>query len=549
VPNNPPVRVPSDRELTPGTAARRAMGIVAATVVLMSGFVPAGTSVAGADEAPTTEEAGDASTTIASPEPATPQLIEAAVERGEITEAQGALYLSYAFSDPSALPAAYRSLTPWDGTVPLLELQRTLARLPSGSTARLARAQLRAPSFTCPNFSSRTPNRLSTRHFFIQFDRGDLRNLVAVQYANALEQTFTAEVRRFGWPRPPNDPVRHPPGSRYPVRIERLSGGLYGYVTGTHIAGNNPATPWPDRDSVASCMVMNENYGPFPGTPLNAMRATAAHEYNHSIQFGYGALTGFGRVSTMFIEASATWMEDLVFEGANDNVNYLWPQFVRPMGAYDPAFPYPYWVVLRAMTERFGMGVANGSEAVFQRFWEEISRGRSTNLAALQRGFRAKGTTLGIAYHDASIALRYLRNCAATDPRYCLNEGPLYASSAGPNSSKGMNGLTEVPDSERRERIANDYALQWFALPTDNGAAFNLRVTHNGVGILRVSVACLTGSTVTVTRVGTATSSLDAQATVDPSGCDLATAVVSNVKATSSSPSFITRTTYSIFLT
>ncbi len=50
-------------------------------------------------------------------------------------------------------------------------------------------------------------------------------------------------------------------------------------------------------------------------------------------------------------------MEDEVFDGANDNWNYLWPEFTRPMGVYK-AFPYPYWVVLRAMAEPFGTGVA-----------------------------------------------------------------------------------------------------------------------------------------------------------------------------------------------
>ena len=102
-------------------------------------------------------------------------------------------------------------------------------------------------------------------------------------------------------------------------------------------------------------MVLNQNFGPFPGTPTNAMRATVAHEFNHSLQFGYGALTGYGSVDSVFVEGGATWMEDEVFDTSNDNYNYLWPSFTTPMGKYAKS-PYPYWMVFRAMTEPFGTG-------------------------------------------------------------------------------------------------------------------------------------------------------------------------------------------------
>ena len=161
------------------------------------------------------------------------------------------------------------------------------------------------------------------------------------------------------------------------MRIENLEGGLYGFVTGTHYAAhrNNPATPWNDQDAIASCMVLNQNFGPFPGTahgcdashrgarvqPFDPVRLRSAHRLRH-------------RRRTSSSEGGATWIEDEVFDTSNDNYGYLWPAFTKPMGKYGE-FPYPYWVVFRAMTERFGTGDANGGEAILQVFWEQISQG------------------------------------------------------------------------------------------------------------------------------------------------------------------------------
>ena len=474
--------------------------------------------------------------------PATPELIDRAVRRGEISETRGALYLTWALTAPRRLPEAYVSRTPWSGTLPLLQLRDRLPALGRSPAAVAARTALRGRTFDCPGTRGSLPQTKSTAHFYIQYKASTLQGLSIGKYADALETTWKVEIGTFGWAQPPKDPISYPPGSRYPVRVENLGTGLYGYVTSTHFARNNPSTSWNDKDALASCMVLNRNFGPFPGTPLDAMRATAAHEFNHSIQLGYGALTGFGNVTSVMVEGLATEMEDEVFDSSDDaSYNYLWPSFAQPMGRYTK-WPYPYWVVFRGMVERFGEGQRNGSEAIFQVFWEQISKGATTNLAALAKGFKAKNTSLPTAYHNASIALRFLVDCSSTPRRYCLEEGPHYAAATGPNGDHANLG---VSDSLSRQ-IPNDYALNWIGLPV-GGGTFDLTVTHDGgAGVLKVSVACRAGTSVTVTPIGTATSSTDANATVDTGACGEATAVISNVKQTSPTPKAITRTDYTI---
>ena len=57
----------------------------------------------------------------------------------------------------------------------------------------------------------------------------------------------------------------------------------------------------------------------FPtNTPLENMQVTAAHEYFHAVQYAYDATE-----ASWFMEATATWAEDEVYDSVNDNVNYL----------------------------------------------------------------------------------------------------------------------------------------------------------------------------------------------------------------------------------
>jgi len=516
---------------------RRSTLSIALALILAASLLPLATVAASARPAPARRM-----------RPATPELIERAVRRGEITEARGALYLTWAFSAPQRVPEEYSSATPWSGTLPLLELQRTLPELGDAPAAAAARSTLRAKTFACPGTTGKLPKKRSTKHFYIQYKT--IRDATINQYASALETTWRTEVGKFGWAKPPKDPVSYPKGGRYPVRVENLGPGLYGYVTGTRFVGNNPATPWNDRDAVASCMVLARNFQPFPGSTLDALRATAAHEFNHSIQFGYGALVGPGSASSVMIEALASWMEDEVFDSANDNYQYLWPDFTVPMGRYNPGFPYPYWVVFRAMAERYGSGVKNGSEKVYQTFWELISKRKSTNLKALGKAFKSsKNITLAQAFHDASIALRFNLDCS--DARYCLEEGPAYmAVQAPPGDEHPGDHATLGPlDEPLSRRIANDFSLNWIGIPDQNG--IDVTVTHDGgKGVLKVSIACLNGNEVTVEASGTATSG-SPEVELQNLGlgpCDEATAVVSNVKVTSATPKKVTKTDYTIEL-
>jgi hypothetical protein len=474
----------------------------------------------------------------------TPSLLEAAVARGDLSQAQADLYLAYALTDYEKLPSQYRSNTPWDGTLPLLYLQRQVKTMNLG----VARTEIvEALSAVCSSSSSPLPNSTSSVNFYVEYDTIG-GGLTIASYTTSLETAWTKEITTFGWAAPPVDTGNPPPGSRYHVRIDALGGGLYGYVTnnGDYAGpvGDNPYTAWNDDDAYATCMVLNGDYSSFPGTPQAALDATTAHEFNHSIQFGLGALTGANAPDDVFTEGGASWMEDEVFDSSNDNYNYLWPNFAMCLGEYT-ASPYPYWITWRGLTEQYGTGLAGAGEQVMQDFWEETSKGTGDNLSAINTALVNKGTTLANAYHAYAIAAKFNKTCGGSYAYpYCFEEAAGYLSTRGATTVQGS--IAAIGGSYSGS-VADNYALNWIGLPTSGGPyTVTLQNTSAG-GQLRTSVVCDTGSALSVTPLPVvdagASSSLG---NFNPSGCSSVVAVITNQAQTEDNPASCTARSYQL---
>ena len=403
---------------------------------------------------------------------------------------------------------------------------------------------------SCGSSSASLPNSIQSAHFFVEYNTVGA-GLTAADYVTSLETSWVTEVDSFGWAAPPVRPSNPPPGNTYHVRIDTLSSGLYGFATtsGTHAGsvGNNPNTPWNEGDAGASCIVLNRNYTGFPSAPQAALDSTTAHEFHHSIQYGYGALSGPNTPDDIFVEGGATWTEDAVFDNANDNYNYLWPQFHDSMGAYN-ASPYPYWITFRGLTERFGLG-AGLDEQVMQDFFEETSKGTGNNLTAMQTALANKGTTLADAYHAYGVAVKFNRACGGgyVYP-YCFEEGPAYVAHAGPT---GVHTTIPTVGGNATGSIEDNYALNWVQLPSGAGTYdVTLENTSTG-GQLRASAVCDNGSGLQISAlpavVGAAgTTTLTG---FNSTGCTSAVAVVTNQLQTAPNPGSSTLRSYRVSTT
>ncbi len=479
----------------------------------------------------------------------TPELIAQDLAQGLISPEQQLLYLAYALSDYEKLPAQYRSNQPWDGTLPLLKLRRE-----SGSIAsvEVRQAVERATAGTCNSASAILPSVRETAHFHIEY--GAIRGGLTIDsYVNSLEGAWGQEITQFGWAAPPAVTVNPLPGNRYYVSIEDLGGGLYGFVSSegpyAGLVGDNPNTSWNDLDAYASCMALHDDYSEFGPPAQLSLDATVAHEFNHSIQFGLGVLEGANYPDESFIEGGATWMEDEVYDYANDNVQYLWPDFTLSMGEYVD-FPYAYWITFRGLTERYGTGTPGGGEQIMQDFWEETSKSANSNqLAALNTALANKGSSLADAYHAYAIAARFVKPCGgAYIYPYCFEEAANYLAMAGSPLVQGK--LVNVGESYSGS-VRDNYALNWVDLPKTGGPYQVIMKNLSAGGQLRGSVVCDTGAALNVSPLpgvaGAGVSSV-LQA-FDPAGCNAVAMVVTNQSQTADNPSSSAARSYRVSVT
>ena len=221
-----------------------------------------------------------------------------------------------------------------------------------------------------------------------------------------FEHVYAVENVELGWRPPTSDGNRGcnsnaPPdcAGKTDVYIKEIgSQGIYGY-----------AAPDPQQRSFsqAAYLVMDDDYNAtqFPryaGDPLQPMEVTAAHEYNHVLQFGYDTAQ-----DTWMFESTAVWFEDRVYSDVNDYLQYLtpWSQMTFVPLTYfstdgnDPLNVKVYGDVVwnRWLTKHFG-------DDILRQAWASSRKTKPKDFApaAYDTALRAKGS--GFAASFASFA-------------------------------------------------------------------------------------------------------------------------------------------------
>ena len=150
---------------------------------------------------------------------------------------------------------------------------------------------------TC--WQSTKDNRIDTQHFSVQWDDGIIDEEDAQKFADSLEESWEVEVNELGW-RPPNGTDQY----LLRVEVERMGQGAGAYTSVDRCGGE---------------------YVPYVVASSGSFRqggwykTMACHELHHAIQFAYGFAHEF-----WWWEATATWVEDLVYPYANDWANALY---------------------------------------------------------------------------------------------------------------------------------------------------------------------------------------------------------------------------------
>ncbi len=179
--------------------------------------------------------------------------------------------------------------------------------------------------------------------------------------------------------------------------------GLYGYCTTDKVIGAN-------RDAWAYCVLDNDYAtSQFPAnTPRANLQVTAAHEYFHAVQFGYD----IGE-DGWFLEATATWAEDEVYDDVNDNRQYLASSpLTSPRASMDQfsgLFHYGTWIFFRFLSERLTAS-EGGMPTVVRDMWrradDAVGGPDDYSLKAVRRVLNQRGLPLTEAFARFSQANR-----------------------------------------------------------------------------------------------------------------------------------------------
>ncbi len=187
--------------------------------------------------------------------------------------------------------------------------------------------------------------------------------------ADILDYIWAKEVDTLGYIPPPSDgwyPLGWPNGGdgKYDIYLLNLGSSYLGATYPETTATDNPDT-W----SWTSFIELDNDYftgsGGYPDyhSPYEWLSVTAAHEFFHAIQFGYDAYeneVAGDVVKPYWMEMSATWMEDQVYDNINDYIYYLPAFFNYPwisLRSFSGLHPYGSCIWPIYLGERFGIGI------------------------------------------------------------------------------------------------------------------------------------------------------------------------------------------------
>ncbi len=194
---------------------------------------------------------------------------------------------------------------------------------------------------------------------------------------------------------------------------------LYGYCASDdpHLRSNSDYRFF---DMSAYCVFDNDYRSEqFPNqTPIKNLRVTAAHEAFHAVQYAYDFFEDL-----WLLENTAVWMEDEVYGGINDNLQYLADSSLKhpevPLDFGARLFEYGNFIFWKFVTEKFGTRLV-------KRVWNKADGSRGAADLYSLRALRAvveKRAPFGRTFVNFGIA--------NFTPESHYEKGVLYESSVG----------------------------------------------------------------------------------------------------------------------
>jgi len=305
--------------------------------------------------------------------------------------------------------------------------------------------------------------------------------------AEVCERVWEIEVDSMGYYPPPSDSFYTPNGGdgRYDIYILGLQSGYLGWTSPENALPSN-------NKSYTSYIVLRNDFHLYYSPYIDGVEVTLAHEFFHAIQYGYDAYEPFSDLhdqnsyNPYWMEMTATWMEDMVYDEVND---YIW---------YLQAFYFYPWLSLKSFSFDFGtpQGIhpygscvwpiylgENYGKDIIREIWDGCAEIRGSN------SWSATGSRVGDiqeAFRDFTVWNFFTGDRADTSKYY--SEGNLWYYGSIPIQIDSIPELKHDSYPVEADSIPRQYQPQglagayiFFAVnPNDSDSVGGLRVEFYG---------------------------------------------------------------------
>ena len=186
------------------------------------------------------------------------------------------------------------------------------------------------------------------------------------EVADVFEYVWSVEIDIMGYPAPLSD-GNLGGGSDFDIHIVDFSSPLYYGLTIPDYGGTT---------SSSSINIDNDYQEKgYPSKGIDGLRVTAAHEFFHAIHFSmYGPAT-----ASWWMEQTAVWIEEEVFDEINDYLNYLRYFFNLPRRSLNTNtgnYKYGACIFPIFLSKKFGTDIIH-------EIWMEVAEHQSVDLKIL----------------------------------------------------------------------------------------------------------------------------------------------------------------------
>ena len=297
---------------------------------------------------------------------------------------------------------------------------------------------------------------------------------------SVMSEVWNREVVDFGYGAPKSDgnSGSHRGGNPSPkidIFVQDVGRqGLYGYCT-----SDDPRIQV--RNDISAYCVFDDDFSKkqFGGaaTGLAALKVTAAHEFNHAIQFNYDAFEDL-----WFLEATATNMEADVYPAIHDNYQYFAASPLsktnphRPIDRWSPqdGTQYGSWIFFRFLAEYFTdttHPIATPPDPAFvHEIWQDAKATPGT-IDGGEYSTEAIETFLGAHSEDFPSVFRQF-GVANAAPAAWYKDGAQFHSRAGQSYAVNtVDGDTTGSADLGMTHMSNNY---WFFKPGAGATTFGV---------------------------------------------------------------------------